>query len=181
MKQCGGSCVWGEWGVGLPIACESLSGACSSAAHRVGQDFDDVAPVHVSLHLQAVLRTWLPLSEAVLGMAVSCLPSPPAASPRRIPRLLGTAPSDLPPSLVSELSSETLSQLQAGEAALAASDPNPEAPLVVYVSKMIAVPPALVPRRVHVHWMRVRRGTCTLLCAFLLSLRRTYPKVVYQL
>lgn len=41
---------------------------------------------------QAVLRAWLPLSEAVLGMAVAQLPSPPQAAPHRIPRLLGAAP-----------------------------------------------------------------------------------------
>jgi len=35
------------------------------------------------------MRAWLPLSEAVLGMAVAHLPAPPAASPVRMPHLLG--------------------------------------------------------------------------------------------
>ena len=46
-------------------------------------------------HTQAVLRAWLPLSEAVLGMAVAQLPGPAAAS-YRMPRLLGVpAPAQL--------------------------------------------------------------------------------------
>lgn len=39
--------------------------------------------------LRAVLRAWLPLSEAVLSMAAGHLPSPPLAAPTRLPRLLG--------------------------------------------------------------------------------------------
>ena len=38
--------------------------------------------------LRAVLKAWLPLSEAVLGMAVEHLPSPAAAAPLRLQRLL---------------------------------------------------------------------------------------------
>ena len=39
--------------------------------------------------LRAVMRAWLPLSEAVLGMAVERLPDPKQAAPERLPRLLG--------------------------------------------------------------------------------------------
>lgn len=38
--------------------------------------------------LRAVLRAWLPLSEAVLGMAVQHMPHPAEAAPARVPRLL---------------------------------------------------------------------------------------------
>ena len=38
--------------------------------------------------LRAVMKSWLPLSEAVLGMAVEQLPDPVAAAPERLPRLL---------------------------------------------------------------------------------------------
>jgi ribosome assembly protein 1 len=38
--------------------------------------------------LKAVMRSWLPLSEAVLGMAVKQLPSPAEAAPERLPHLL---------------------------------------------------------------------------------------------
>ena len=38
--------------------------------------------------LRAVMRGWLPLSEAVLSMAVEQLPSPVEAAPERVPHLL---------------------------------------------------------------------------------------------
>ena len=38
--------------------------------------------------LRAVMKSWLPLSEAVLGMAVEQLPNPISAAPERLPRLL---------------------------------------------------------------------------------------------
>ena len=38
--------------------------------------------------LRAVMKSWLPLSEAVLGMAVEQLPDPISAAPERLPRLL---------------------------------------------------------------------------------------------
>ena len=38
--------------------------------------------------LRAVLRAWLPLAEAVLGMSVEVLPHPRDAAPLRTPHLL---------------------------------------------------------------------------------------------
>lgn len=38
--------------------------------------------------LRAVLKAWLPLSEAVLSMAVEHLPDPATAAPGRLARLL---------------------------------------------------------------------------------------------
>ena len=38
--------------------------------------------------LRSVLRAWLPLSEAVLSMAVEHLPDPAVAAPGRLARLL---------------------------------------------------------------------------------------------
>lgn len=38
--------------------------------------------------LRAVMRGWLPLSEAVLSMATEQLPSPLEAAPERVPHLL---------------------------------------------------------------------------------------------
>lgn len=38
--------------------------------------------------LRSVLKAWLPLSEAVLGMAVQHLPDPASAAPGRLARLL---------------------------------------------------------------------------------------------
>ncbi|MEW5299576.1 MAG: hypothetical protein WDW36_002577 [Sanguina aurantia] len=100
--------------------------------------------------LRAVLRAWLPLSEAVLGMAVACLPSPSEAAPSRVPHLLGYTPGSssiaraghalLPPAMQA--------QLHRAEASLTASSSDPDAPLVIYVSKMVSVPASLLPRAV---------------------------------
>lgn len=50
--------------------------------------------------LRAVMRSWLPLSEAVLGMAVEQLPDPITAAPERLPRLLALSALDgIAPSL----------------------------------------------------------------------------------
>lgn len=42
--------------------------------------------------LRSVLRAWLPLSEAVLGMAVEHMPSPQDAAPNRLPKLMAIKP-----------------------------------------------------------------------------------------
>jgi translation elongation factor EF-G len=125
--------------------------------------------------LRAVLRAWLPLSEAVLGMAVSHLPSPPDAAPARVPRLLGAAPGAPGPDAGGAAadgvmaadgaaadagaadaadgdadalaSSELATRLERVRSHLAASSSAPDAPLVIYVSKMISVPANLLPRR----------------------------------
>lgn len=44
--------------------------------------------------LRAVMRAWLPLSEAVLGMAIDKLPSPSQAAPYRIARLVNSSSRD---------------------------------------------------------------------------------------
>ncbi|GLC55413.1 hypothetical protein PLESTB_000984700 [Pleodorina starrii] len=93
--------------------------------------------------LRSVLRAWLPLSEAVLGMAAAQLPSPPAAAPVRAPRLLGGPPGSPPPPGLPDHAAQELARL---EACVARSDASPSAPLVVYVSKMVAVPRGLLPR-----------------------------------
>ncbi|KAG2439846.1 hypothetical protein HYH02_010478 [Chlamydomonas schloesseri] len=93
--------------------------------------------------LRSVLRAWLPLSEAVLGMAVQQLPSPAAAAPFRAPRLLGGPPGGPPPPGLPEHAAAELARV---EAAVAHSDAGEGAPLVVYVSKMVAVPVGLLPR-----------------------------------
>ncbi|PNW73585.1 hypothetical protein CHLRE_13g564950v5 [Chlamydomonas reinhardtii] len=93
--------------------------------------------------LRSVLRAWLPLSEAVLGMAAAQLPSPAAAAAFRAPRLLGGPPGGPPPPGLPERAAAELARV---EAAVASSDAGEEAPLVVYVSKMVAVPVGLLPR-----------------------------------
>ncbi len=44
--------------------------------------------------LRVVMKSWLPLSEAVLGMAVEQLPDPITAAPERLPRLLALSALD---------------------------------------------------------------------------------------
>jgi len=97
--------------------------------------------------LRAVMRAWVPLSEAVLAMAVVHMPSPPAAAPTRVPRLLGGKPGEVPRELAAALPEDALVALRAAEAAVACSDSDPGAPLVVYVSKMVAVPFSSLPRQ----------------------------------
>ncbi|KAG2498450.1 hypothetical protein HYH03_003706 [Edaphochlamys debaryana] len=93
--------------------------------------------------LRSVLRAWLPLSEAVLGMAAARLPSPAAAAPHRAPRLLGGPPGSAPPPGLPAHAAEELARV---EHCVASSDASDSAPLVVYVSKMVAVPLGLLPR-----------------------------------
>lgn len=94
--------------------------------------------------VKAVLRAWLPLSEAVLAMAAECMPSPEAAASRRMDRLL---PRDIVSSIARELPAEAAGDLGALASALASSSAAEDAHLVVYVSKMVSVPAAVVPRR----------------------------------
>ncbi|GIL67389.1 hypothetical protein Vafri_20793, partial [Volvox africanus] len=93
--------------------------------------------------LRSVLRAWLPLSEAVLGMAAAQLPSPPTAAPVRASRLLGGPPGSPPPPGLPERAAKELARL---EGCVARSDASPPAPLLIYVSKMVAVPRGLLPR-----------------------------------
>jgi len=103
---------------------------------------------------RAVLAAWLPLAPAILGMAASHLPSPLAAAPTRVPGLLagrvdsrdGAAAAQrqgqaglLPPG--------TAAAVAAVEAAAAACDASPGAPLLGYIGKMFAVPAASIPPR----------------------------------
>jgi ribosome assembly protein 1 len=146
---------------------------------------------HPRAAVKAVLKAWLPLSEAVLGMAVTHLPSPDVAAPLRLPYLLSggsntallplaaagaayaAAENDRPiatadPEAAASASStgngdgssvqarqaaasqaaEVQQQLERAYSHLCASSSSSEAPLVVFVSKMVAVPANLLPRRV---------------------------------
>jgi ribosome assembly protein 1 len=124
--------------------------------------------------LKAVLRAWLPLSEAVLGMTVSHLPSPAAAAPLRLPHLMhggsntallgvagsGSIGQDVMTEANHAAEQQQQQQQQLDEATLAevqqqldrtyshlcASSSAADAPLVVFVSKMVSVPANLLPR-----------------------------------
>lgn len=93
--------------------------------------------------MQAPLPLLPSAAEALLSMAAEHLPSPLAAAPERLPRLL-------PPRREAlkglEPSPELAAALDASEAALGACDGSPDAPTVLYVSKMVAVPASALPR-----------------------------------
>ncbi len=93
--------------------------------------------------LRSVLRVWLPLSEAVLGMAQQCLPSPAAAAPERVARLL---PSRKDALKGFEETPELAEALNTIENAVSSCDASENAPTVLYISKMVAVPASALPR-----------------------------------
>ena len=76
-------------------------------------------------------------------MAVEHLPSPAAAAPERVSRLLPPRAEHLK---LSELSPELQGSLDATEASVWGCSTAEDAPLVVYVSKMVAVPASALPR-----------------------------------
>ena len=90
--------------------------------------------------LRALMRSWLSLSEAILSMGVSFLPSPKAAAPKRIGRFLPTIKSDV-------ASDELKESLENIEASISCCDMSVEAPVIIYVSKMVSVPSTSLPRK----------------------------------
>ena len=65
--------------------------------------------------LRTVMKSWLPLSEAVLGMTVEQLPDPITAAPERLPRLLALSALDgMAPSLSPSVQQVKLQQTPAG-------------------------------------------------------------------
>ncbi|KAI4189706.1 MAG: hypothetical protein LQ346_005064 [Caloplaca aetnensis] len=83
--------------------------------------------------LTAVFSAWLPLSTAVLVSTIEYLPAPPAAQASRLPALLDASPAA---GHVSKNVREAMVDFQAGR----------DAPLVAYVSKMVAVRASELPQ-----------------------------------
>jgi len=120
---------------------------------------------------RALLRGWAPMAPALLHMAARHLPSPRAAAPLRVPRLLagpssGPGPPPGSPLLGggggedgeatetergdrrTPLPSLPVSEEEAAvERAALTCDASRGAPLVAYVGKMIAVPARAIPRK----------------------------------
>lgn len=93
--------------------------------------------------LRSVFRIWLPLAEAVLGMAKECLPSPAHAAPERVSRLLPPREDALKGFVETSQLAQALSKV---EKAVATCDASENAPTVLYISKMVAVPASALPR-----------------------------------
>jgi ribosome assembly protein 1 len=115
----------------------------------------DMAGKDGKLKLQAVMRAWLPLSAAVLGMVIRALPSPIEAQKNRVERLWPAIKRSLSSStsMVADKSSlkeeasdikleQMLSQVRRG---IETCDTSEDAAVVVFVSKMFAVPKESLP------------------------------------
>lgn len=114
-------------------------------------------------------------------MAAEHLPSPTAAAPERFSRLL--PPREQHVKAV-DMPAELAAGLDAAEAAVRGCDPSPDAPLVLYVSKMVAVPANALPRcagrGVNLGWRRVPALRCHVASPVHVLIRLTcaYPAAV---
>jgi ribosome assembly protein 1 len=84
--------------------------------------------------LQAVMSSWLPLSTALLVSVIESLPSPPEAQASRFPEMI----QDL-------VSSKSIDQSL--KDSVINFNTSPSAPVVAYVSKMVAVPASELPSK----------------------------------
>ncbi|BAB02089.1 elongation factor EF-2 [Arabidopsis thaliana] len=92
--------------------------------------------------LQSVMSRWLPLSDAVLSMAVKHLPDPIAAQAYRIPRLV-------PERKIiggDDVDSSVLAEAELVRKSIEACDSSSDSPCVVFVSKMFAIPMKMIPQ-----------------------------------
>ncbi|KIY04018.1 uncharacterized protein Z520_00710 [Fonsecaea multimorphosa CBS 102226] len=84
--------------------------------------------------LQAVFSSWLPLSTALLVSVIEYLPSPPTAQASRLPEMI----EDL-------VSSKSIDQSL--KDSMINFDTSSSAPVVAYVSKMVAIPESELPSK----------------------------------
>lgn len=82
--------------------------------------------------LTTIFLSWLPLSNAVLITVIEYLPNPLTSQAARMPNIIRNSPG-----------SEAVSP--AIEQAMAKFDSSPDAPVVAYVSKMVAIPESELP------------------------------------
>ncbi|KAL2330541.1 hypothetical protein Fmac_018122 [Flemingia macrophylla] len=94
----------------------------------------------VKVVLQAVMSRWLPLSDAVLGMVVRCMPDPVAAQAYRISRLIPKREVE-----VVEDERRVVEEAETVRQAVEGCDCSEEVPCVAFVSKMFAVPVKMLP------------------------------------
>ncbi|KAK4358512.1 hypothetical protein RND71_020741 [Anisodus tanguticus] len=91
--------------------------------------------------LQSVMSRWLPLSDTILSMVVKYMPDPISAQSFRISRLL-------PKRELLDIGANpnVLSEAELVRKSVESCDSNPDAPCVIFVSKMFAIPSKLLPR-----------------------------------
>ncbi len=118
---------------------------------KVTKSLSITLPPHIArsreprLILQTVFTAWLPLSTAVLVSVIEYLPSPPNAQAARLPEMLDESPGAkaISPSI---------------RDAMVNFNTDEQAPVVAYVSKMVAIPESEMPTN-------KRRGAGTTLTA----------------
>jgi len=100
--------------------------------------------------LRALMRGWLPLSDAVLGMGVRFLPDPRAAAGVRVgrflPALVGGDRGRNPKAEGEDDEGDEGDEDERILGAITSCDASASAPLVIYVSKMVSVPTTSLPR-----------------------------------
>ncbi|CAN6298412.1 unnamed protein product [Urochloa humidicola] len=94
------------------------------------------------LVLQSVMSRWLPLADAVMDMVVECTPDPVAAQGVRVARLMPKR--EVTPEDAADCP-EIVSEAERVRRCVEACDVSVDAPVVVYVSKMFAVPYKMLP------------------------------------
>ncbi|KAF7067448.1 hypothetical protein CFC21_073345 [Triticum aestivum] len=94
------------------------------------------------LVLQSVMSRWLPLADAVMAMVVECTPDPVVAQGARVARLMPKrelAPED------AAGCAEVVLEAERVRRCVETCDAGADSPVVVYVSKMFAVPCKMLP------------------------------------
>ncbi|KAF8684802.1 hypothetical protein HU200_044226 [Digitaria exilis] len=92
--------------------------------------------------LQSVMSRWLPLADAVMDMVVECTPDPVAAQGIRVARLMPKR--EITPEDAAGCP-EVVAEAERVRKCVEACDVTVDAPVVVYVSKMFAVPYKMLP------------------------------------
>ena len=133
--------------------CEVLTSLCDKLqlGERVRKA---VQHADARVALRALMRGWLPLSDAVLGMGVRFLPDPRSAARERIRRFLPALAVDgtvrvegaNDSSFERGTDGDTAGEEYMIESAITSCDTSEDAPLVIYVSKMVSVPTTSLPR-----------------------------------
>ncbi|CAM8957617.1 unnamed protein product [Rhodiola kirilowii] len=92
--------------------------------------------------LQAVMSRWLPISDSILSMVIRSLPDPITAQSFRVSRLIPKREA-----LVGGGNLDVLAEAESVRKSVELCNLSPDAPCVIFVSKMFAVPAKMLPRR----------------------------------
>lgn len=119
--------------------CTALLQKMAGSLHLLISD-KDLKQGSMRQSLQAFLRAWLPLAPAVMDMVVEHLPSPVEAAPLRVDKIYPSFP-------LNAGEDPTLAKKKEIRNAIASCSGDNESEVVVYVSKMVAVPTSSLPQK----------------------------------